>query len=415
MLADPTGSSTSHRVIQENWGYLCAHLADESLETEIEDAVDQLFPTRFLSSDADPCRIDARRNFDWLWDQAERLKITLVGEVQSRHREAQFPSFPTLKGVRRGISLREVTLHSIADKIPWAAEPVCESLLSVGADEVWSAVAAPLRRAVAGARTLAGSKTIDRVVLSGQSCRMPMVGWLFSSSRGEGGIGIPPTKIEFDEANAKAGVSKGACLLNVMRETLVGFDVDVSDFKANLLSDIFYVEVDGSHRVLFAAGAIDDLAYVQEIPDPRAFPKYLSIFYGSERDLIGQFLLDADGERLPGVPVSAGQGALAGRNASALLTHREVLELRKSDRDRYAEIVSELLRWTERERVAWMEQTASPGSPSQPCYRFYLTRNHNLFAVRDGGSGPKTLFPLEAAELTFGGPVPHQDPFSGIH
>lgn len=412
---DSADAPAGRRTIQENWGYLCAHLTSESLEAEIEDAVDQLFPTRFFSSDADPCRIDARRNFDWLWDQAEQLKISLLGEVQSRHRESPFPSFSTLKGVRRGVSLRDVPLHFVSETIPWAGEPVCESLISVGADELWSAVAGNLREAVARARELAGSKTIDRVVLSGQSCRMPMVRWLLSSSRGEGGIGIPPAKIEFDEANAKAGVSKGACLLNVVRETLVGFDLDVADFKANLLSDIFYVEVDGSHRTLFAAGAIDDLAYVEETPELRSFPKYLSIFYGSESNLIGQFLLDDEGERLPPVPASAGSSALAGRNGAALANHADVLELRETNRDLYTEIVAELLRWSEPERIAWMESTATPGSSTQPRYRFYLTRNHNLFAVRDRGPGRKSLFPLEAAEMTFRGPLPHQDPFSGIH
>ncbi len=245
-----------------------------------------------------------------------------------------------------------------------------------------------------------------------------MVRWLFSSSRGEGGLGIPPSKVEFDEANAKAGVSKGACLLNVMRETLVGFDVDVADFKANLLSDIFYFEVDGSHRVLFRAGAIDDFAYVEEIPDPGSsgsFPKYLSMFYGSENNLIGQFLFGGDGEPLPPVPASAGSSPLAGRNASALVSHSEVMASRDKNREQYADIVSELLRWTERERIAWMEQTATSGSPSRPCYRFYLTRNHNLFAVRDSGAGSKQLFPLDAAELAFRSPEPQQDPFSGIH
>ncbi len=356
----PVDALPSRGVIQENWGYLCAHLANETLEAEIEDAVDQLFPTRFFSSDADPCRVDARRNFDWLWEEAERLKISLLGEVQSRHRDARFPSFSTLKGIRRGISLRDVPLHLVTERIPWAADAVCESLLSVGADELWTAVAGNLREAVARARKLAGAKTIERVVLSGQSCRMPMVRWLLSSSRGEGGIGIPPAKIEFDEANAKAGVSKGACLLSVMRETLVGFDVDVADFKANLLADLFYVEVDGSHRNLFAAGAIDDLAYVEETPELRAFPKYLSIFYGSERQLIGQFLFDDQGERLPPVPASAGSGALAGRNGSGPASHRDLLELRETSRDRYAEIVSDVLRWPERERIAWMEETADP-------------------------------------------------------
>ena len=85
-------------MIQENWGYLCAHMAEERLEAEVEDAVDQLFPTRFFSSDSDPCRIDARRNFDWLWDQAERLKIALLGDVGEARGRIDSPLTPCRVG-----------------------------------------------------------------------------------------------------------------------------------------------------------------------------------------------------------------------------------------------------------------------------------------------------------------------------
>ena len=119
------------------------------------------------------------------------------------------------------------------------------------------------------------------MVLTGQSSWIPLVRRLFMRPRSEGGFGLAPNKVEFDETNAKAAVSKGACLLRVLRETLVGFDVDVSDFKANLLAEIFYKSPITGKRTLFAAGPIDDLHYVEDSPDPSSFARHLSVFYSS--------------------------------------------------------------------------------------------------------------------------------------
>jgi hypothetical protein len=125
---------------------------------------------------------------------------------------------------------------------------------------------------------------------------------MFSRPSNEGGLDIPPAKIEFDDKNAKAAVSKGACLLHVMRDTLVGYEVDIADFKARLLADIFYLQVDGSRRNLFESGAIDDFDYVEESTDGRAFPEFLSLYYGSDDEIIGQFHFSGACESLPEHP-----------------------------------------------------------------------------------------------------------------
>jgi molecular chaperone DnaK (HSP70) len=408
-----TSAEASEKVIRENWSYLASRLSEPWLDPLVEDAVEQLFPTRFLPSRTDPFRLDARRNFDWLWERAEMVKKRIFDEVTRLHGGKCFPSFEALEGIRSGISLCGAS-GALLERIPWAEEDACERTLVAAAEEVWQAIRGPLEEVVGKAQKLAGDLSIDRVLLSGQSCRMPIVRWLLSKPQGEGGLGIPPARIEFDEQNAKSGVAKGACLLHVMRETMVGFEIDVADFKAHLLADIFYLEADGTRKVLFEAGSLDDFTCFEESPDPRAFPRYLSIFYGTEQNLIGQFLFAEKGEALPAVP-AARKVSGAGQKPKEMPGFRELLELREKDRSRYAAAVTELLRWSERERIAWMEQLAEPGSAAVPRYRYYLTRNHNLFAVRDGGPGAKRLYPLEGDDQVRFGLDPREDPFSGVH
>ena len=211
-----------------------------------------------------------------------------------------------------------------------------------------------------------------------------------------------------------AFLSKGACLLRVMHDAFAGVSVDVSDFKANLLSDLFYKCPLGGDRVLFASGPIDDLSYVEETPDAASFAQYLSVFYGTSDNLLGLFDFASAGEKLPDLAASA-EHACSKLGVKAFPTHTEARALGEKDQDRYAEIHNALSQWTERERIAWMEATAKPGKPGQPTYRYYLTRNRSLLAVRDAGEDGKRLFALRVAERARP-PVPHRDnPFSGVH
>jgi len=405
----------SREVLLQNWGYLTAHISRPQLERDLEDAVDTIFPTRFLPSQKDLFRFEAKKNFDWLWERAEHLKRQIFDAVNREHGSEDFPSFDCLKKFRMGISLQDIPDRKREERIPWSDDPVCSSIISVGADEIFDGISQPLETALAKARNLAGSRRVDRVALSGQSCRIPVVRWMFSRPNNEGGLGIPAAKIDFDEENAKAAVSKGACLLHVMRETLVGFDVDIADFNANLLADIFYLQVDGTQKILFRAGSIDDFTYFEETPETRSFPKYLSVFYGSEQNLIGQLMFGQAGEDLSATRISALRKLQAAEETSSFPSHQEVLQLRENDRPEYARRATALLKLSDRERIAWMEETAAPGTPENPVYRYYLTRNHALFAVCHGGEADRRLHELRSSEGIRFGLNPQENPFSGIH
>ena len=217
----------------------------------------------------------------------------------------------------------------------------------------------------------------------------------------------------FDAENAKAAVSKGACVLHVLRDTLVGFEVDVADFKANMLADIFYQNSMGGRRVLFAAGKIDDFGYVEEAPDRTSFAEHLSIFSGSRSTLLGQFRFNTGGEAVE--PSDYAEWCRRARDKfGELPKHRELLKLRESNRERYLEFANELLEWPERCLVAWMEESAQRGEAERPLFRYYLTRNRNLYAVRDQGH-QRELFSLHWAELAEESLPARDNPFSGVH
>ena len=62
-----------------------------------------------------------------------------------------------------------------------------------------------------------------------------------------------------------------------------------------------------------------------------------------------------------------------------------------------------------------MEASAQIGSEDKPIYRYYLTRNHNLYAICDHGEGGKKLYRLEIEEPGQFGLASRDNPFSGVH
>ena len=395
--------------IIEAWDDLQTRPPAESLSSELEDAIDLLFPTRFWRSDEEPLSARAKRNFGWLWDRAEQLKRQLFREA-SRRLEGVSLVDDEVEEIEGGIPLADIPEEIVQGELRGTA--LTEGRVSVRIGEVYQAIRGPLENAVLRGRKLTGGSRVDRVVLTGQSSWIPLVRRLFMQAKSEGGFGLPPNKIEFDEENAKAAVSKGACLLRVMRDTMVGFEVDVSDFKANLLADIFYKNPLGERRVLFGAGPIDDFGYFEDDPDPTSFAQHLAIFYGAPENILGQFDFST-----PGAPLDDFSG-LARELATSLgleslPTPKELARIRTRDNATYQRISSGLLDWPQRSLIAWIEQDASASS-DRPVYRYYMSRNRNLVAVRDRG-GEKRLFSMVLDERFDSYASARENPFSGVH
>lgn len=399
-------------VIRERWTELEQKIADERLPPELEDAVDAVFSTRFWKSLEEPISPLAKTNFGWLWERAESLKRELFRQANRRERGIGLRERP-VDDIRGGVRLKD--LPESTPGRPPRDSALGEAKAWVVVEEIYRSIRPSLERAVACAHRLAAQQRIDRIVLTGQSSWIPLVRRLFTRSKSEGGFGLAPNKIEFDERNAKAAVSKGACLLRVMRDALVGFDVDVSDFKANLLSEIFYKSPVGGKRILFSAGPVDDLRYVEESPDPASFARHLSIFCGSPGKLLGQFDFGGPGDGVPDFSEHAKATVQALSLEGALPSHPELMRQRGDEGHAYAEIVGALRDWPERAIVSWIEASASSGSKERPLYRYYLTKNRNLLAVRDSGDGEKQLFTLHIDDRFPSGVGPTENPFSGAH
>lgn len=62
-----------------------------------------------------------------------------------------------------------------------------------------------------------------------------------------------------------------------------------------------------------------------------------------------------------------------------------------------------------------MKASAASGTKDEPVYRYYLTRNHNLYAICDHGEDGKQLFRLQTEEPGQFGLAPRENPFSGAH
>lgn len=405
-------NEAARSLVQERWDDLEEMIADEELPPALADAVDTLVPTRFWTSPEEPLSLDAKRNFGWLWDQAESLKREMFQEANRRATELSL-SADRAEEIQGGILLSDVPEE--LTELGRSGGPLADARVSLSIGEIYRAIRGPIEQAVLRGRRLVSDEKVDRVVLSGQSSWIPLVRRLFMRPRSDGGLGLPPNKIEFDSDNAKAAVCKGACLLPVMRDTLVGFDVDISNFKANLLGDIFYRSSLSGDRQLFSAGPIDDLRYTEDAPDPRSFASHLSIFIGSERDLLGQFDFSKAGDEIPPFESHARHTREKLDLGEAFPSYDSVMQLESKDPRRFAQIVSQLRDWPERALVSWIERDAIAGTAEKPVYRYYVTRNRNLLAVRDRGEDDKRLYAIELEARRESGVSPRENPFSGMH
>ena len=329
--------SEARRRLLDSWETVEGNVSEPELDPELEQAVDAVFPTRFFRTPQEPISIEAKRNFGWLWEQAEMLKRELFREANAREVGVWF-SEPSESDIKVGIALGDIPEEIVGRR--FRDPEVARMAVGISVDEVYDAIRESLETAVARARDLVGEEGIDRIVLTGQSSWIPLVRRLFMRPRSEGGFGLSPAKIVFDAENAKAAVSKGACVLHVLRDTLVGFEVDVADFKANMLADIFYQNSMGGRRVLFDAGKIDDFGYVEESPDPTSFAEHLSVFSGSRSTLLGQFRFSTGGEPVDPRDELTTCKARVEQEFGTLPSHRELLKLRESNRERYLDFAN---------------------------------------------------------------------------
>ncbi len=400
----------ARRLLSDCWEEIEREIGAERLRAELEDAIDVLVPTRFWTSPEEPLSPSAKKMFTWLWDQAEALKCELFRKASREAEEVRFSELSE-RGLTGGLLMSQLP-PELAERGKIPSAPDARVPVSVG--EIYDWVETYLEEAVTRAKRLIADHRVDRIVLSGQSSWIPLVKHLFMRPKSEGGLGLPPNKIDFDPQNAKAAVCKGACLLPILREALVGYEVDVSNFKANLLSEVYFFQNGRSgKKTLFEAGPIDELNSIELQPDPASFARHLSIFTGHPAQLLGQFDFNSAGDALADSSEFERQSCQAlGLDAFPASDGLEAIKER--DPSLSIAIHNELREWSETAVISWLERGLENGSPEVPTYRFYLTRNRTLCAVCDHGGGAKRLYRLSGVPAA---PVLGADahPFSGVH
>lgn len=255
----------------------------EALDDELEAAIESSCPTRFLPAPGAVPREEARANFDWLWGEAERLKHRLSREITRVEVDPEFPDLEAFRDVKVRLPLTGCPLPELAEladrlECPW---------LTLEAGAVHDELRPALDRALEIARELVEERPLARVVLSGQSCHFPPVRWQFSLPRNRGGLGMPPARVIFDPTTAKSAVSRGACLLPVLRETVMGVRVDVDAFHATLREEIVLERAGGEHETLFTPGPLQEPRTHFLLTREDTFPSHLTLMTSRPHEVLG--------------------------------------------------------------------------------------------------------------------------------
>ncbi|MFQ5654217.1 MAG: hypothetical protein ACE5GW_05760, partial [Planctomycetota bacterium] len=131
--------------IREMWEQLEQGIAAEELSWELEEAVDAVFPTRFFRSPEEPLSPEAKRNFGWLWDEAEGLKRELFRQANRRVKGITLQSDDT-EAIRGGICIADIPEEIAGARL--RAEELAQARIWVAIGEIYRTIGAPLENAV---------------------------------------------------------------------------------------------------------------------------------------------------------------------------------------------------------------------------------------------------------------------------
>jgi hypothetical protein len=451
----------------QRWDEVVAQLDATELPRELWELVNGVFPTAWDFKDMPATyrkyKLPARRNFDWLWAQADQLKKALCVEV-TRATEGRVCELDQLDAYDErwlGLDLDDYMKPvNLAECIPLAAEDedFRQRFLSAKFGHIadfYRPVIAKLCEETArmeerSLNEALGSGRVDRVVLAGNGARVPVLGGLVARARASGGLGVTADQIKFDPVRAKLAVPIGACLRRIARK-VEGFKVDIRISRNLLPFDIFLNM--GTHSVkLFAAGAIDELSFFQR----RGVPEDLEVEFVTrldERDAgtedykpyvlfrpksepLALIDLDAEAELqkaleqahgLPGLASiqtfksdftaysgSSGDSELGRNVVTADAAGAESFGERRLKAPELLELLRVEL--TMPQKIAWLESAfAGPLVEGEIVHRYYLDVTKQVYLVRHHWAEGKALIMAETDEEALEELSPERNPFSGMH
>ncbi|MBX3470188.1 MAG: hypothetical protein KF878_25220 [Planctomycetes bacterium] len=453
----------------QRWDDVVAKLDEPTLPRDLWDLVNGMFPTGWefkdMAATYNKYKLPARKNFDWLWEQADLVKKGLcidvsnalkgkpVVEEELKPYESRWQS-PDLESFTDPVSL--------AESIPMAveSEEFRQKYLAV----TFGHICRFYRPAVAGfaeeaarmeQRSLEPGKRADRVVLAGNGARIPIIPALIQKAREKGGFGVGFDQIKFDPVRAKLAVPIGACLRRIARK-VEGFKINIK-ISRNLLPFELFSNLGMTSVKIFPSGPIDEFFFFQRsgvsedldvefvmrleeqdvgsenykpyvlfrpkgeglpVPDLQKaedFWKLLDQSYGlvtipKLQKLISKPFAAFD-------PRAAGADPKSGVNrvvvAEPEKVFKEVGDKKYSQGDMLEILRNEL---TMAQKIAWVEEAFQEKlAEGDVVHRYYLDVTKQVYLVRHHWSEGKKMFIAETDEEALEELPAEKNPFSGMH
>ncbi|HBP17450.1 MAG TPA: hypothetical protein DEA08_06625 [Planctomycetes bacterium] len=458
----------------QRWDEVVNHLNAPELPRELWDLVNGMFPTAWDFKDMPATyrkyKLPARRNFDWLWAQADQLKKALCIDVSNAVKGKDVTEADLQPYHDRWLSpdLESFTTPvNLAECIPMAteSEDFREQWLSVNYGQIHNFYVPVIKGLAEETARMEGRSltprtnpegkqeppVVDRVVLAGNGARIPSIGALVHNPRDKGGTGTSFDQIKFDPVRAKLAVPIGACLRRIARK-VEGFKIDIR-ISRNLLPFDVLINLGTTSAMLFESGQIDEFRFFQRAGVPEdlevEFVTRLDEQDKGTENFKPYVLFKPKGESVPLIDLQKEEdfwktldqtyglvtipklkkmvdGFVAFDTASASGQGSNTVQVKEPGKvfkevgERtftYGDML-ELLRneMSMRQKIAWMEEFFdAPPADGGIVHRYYLDVTKQVYLVRHHHSEGKSLFLAETDEDALEELPPERNPFSGMH
>ncbi|RMG14790.1 MAG: hypothetical protein D6731_09770 [Planctomycetota bacterium] len=408
-----------------NWDLVAGR---EPLSPELRRVVDTLFPT--ATRDAPRVGKKIRRvHFETLWAEAERVKREIstaraAGEPLPVRRRLNLKAFK-----RQAKSVHVDGFVRAAGVDP--ERPAVPDALGVSSEDIDAFVRERSAGLLSALRRLARGRAVHRVLLAGNGVRDARFYLGEALARIEG---IDAERIDFDPAEAKTAVAKGACLWSVGNR-LEGVQVTILR-RPRHPSTLTLVSAIRNDELFKRGTPINRFAYVQpparEGDDGSKLVQVDRVVAGQLKPFL-MFRPQKDGRPLPdfaSLPVARRHDLQVPR-ADLFLERRvegTLVDFTCKDPDQYVQVGAhyvsnwEILEKLRKElnmleAIAWIEsrQELAADPPQGYAYhRYYMDENRELNLVYHA-RGQKLLVPAQVVESARRELPPELDPFSGVH
>ncbi|MGE0712277.1 MAG: hypothetical protein AB7N76_32595 [Planctomycetota bacterium] len=458
----------------QRWDEVVANLDAPTLPRDLWDLVNGMFPTGWEFKDMAATyrkyKLPARRNFDWLWAQADQLKKALCIDVSNavKGKDVTVKDLEPFNDRWLSPDLESYnTPVNLAECIPMAAESeeFREKWLSITYGHIHSFYI-PVVKGLAeetirmeqrslDPRTNADGKqvppAVDRVVLAGNGARIPSIGALVHLDRAAGGLGVSFDQIKFDPVRAKLAVPIGACLRRIARK-VEGFKIDIR-ISRNLLPFDVLLNLGTTSTILFKSGQIDEFRFFQRSGVPEdlevEFVTRLDEQDAGTENYKPYVLFKPKGEAVPLVDLQKEEdlwktldqtyglvtipklakmmdgfsafdtSSASGKGVNDVFAKegdkvfKEVGDRRFTMADMLEILRNEL---NMRQKIAWIEEAFDKApADGQIHHRYYLDVTKQVYLVRHHHSEGKALFLAETDEDALEELPAERNPFSGMH